>query len=130
MWENIDIPGNDLPGDNWTGSAADCYKRCLEYPSCNYYSWEKDSHRCWMKHGVDDPNFVTGGHNFRMKGIDIPGSDLQDSVAVPNENTCAVLCDSTPGCLWYNYNINNKACWLKKGEKKQGSVTQFKATAS
>lgn len=56
--------------------------------------------------------------------MDIPGYDLpQMPLTNKNEDECAQACDDNSECMWYNYNRNNRNCYLKKGVAKPDFVT-------
>ena len=73
--DNTAYYGNNLvnANKNKKGSSKECQMACENYDGCNYWSWEKNFHWCYLKHSKlashpdhgevflgNDPNFVSG----------------------------------------------------------------------
>ena len=64
VWENINIPGNDLniatvnedDRDTW----QECRELCNERPECNFFEWQHKVgsgvvvNHCWIKSGISE----------------------------------------------------------------------------
>nr|WBF70869.1 putative pan domain-containing protein [Megavirus caiporensis] len=57
--------------------------------------------------------------------MDITGFDLPGDGKTMTQDECQTTCTNTPGCNWYNYDTNSKACYLKKGNENKLVVTGF-----
>nr|URM62305.1 PAn domain containing protein [Mimivirus sp.] len=52
-----------------------------------------------------------------ISGMDITGFDIPGDGKAMTQDECQTTCTNTPGCNWYNYDTNSKACYLKKEMK-------------
>lgn len=132
---DADIPGHNmhyLPIKDTT--EENCAKACKE-AGCLWYNFNTNTHKCWIKQGTPKNRYVTGfkipgatdtsacGTYYYVQNMDIPG---HKSIPAPfinlTESECRDKCNLHI-CDWYNYDITNKKCWIKKKLPKAGVKT-------
>jgi hypothetical protein len=124
-------PGNDIQLLNTT--IEECATKCRNHPTCTNIAYSNQGNSCFMKYNdtkARDTNFVQSNEwtTFPMldnnkykliEKLDFPGNDitnLQNSTV----EECSVKCNSTKGCIGFNFNGGTGAgakgnCWIKNG---------------
>jgi hypothetical protein len=130
---NANLPGFDFPNmplRNYTEDS--CEAACKKDPNCMWFNYETGNKNCWLKKGSPNPSIITGVNARRSDpiivgvGLDIPGFDMPNMPirGTESEATCANLCQKAD-CSFWNYNKQNKDCWLKKTQQSSGVITGF-----
>ena len=126
---NTNIPGFDMPNMPINGvELSECHKKCKETPQCHWINYREKDKNCWLKTGVINQAATTAGSGVLLQNVDIPGFDIpnQPIKSVTTHDECNKLCQISPECQFVTYNNATKDCWLKKGAKSDGIMTQFK----
>ncbi|KAJ3080869.1 hypothetical protein HK102_002753 [Quaeritorhiza haematococci] len=114
---NFDIPGFDI--DSLPGRIADdvchCAELCKNDPNCNFFSFNSEWGKCFLKHTTHPYNLKTW---FRYAHSPIDGDITGFNVGhafTDSINDCHARCKNQSDCLWVNFDPAKKECWLKGG---------------
>lgn len=133
-FESTDIAGFDLEQPLTNLTEEQCKSACLS-KGCQWFNYNSQTKTCYLKKAKVSQGVITG---FRLLGIpenakcssyavyndsDISGFDMKNMpLTNKTQDECQNECKHSE-CHWYNYNTNQKKCWLKKGTTKQNVFT-------
>jgi len=127
-------PSTQRPGGDYTEFYVNNYEQCAESCSrdsrCHAFDFNRDKKKCWLKDRVPRPvtNYSvvsgtkrgtdSGNGNKVIAGIYVeqgrsrPGGDYTNFRAKHAEQ-CAMECSKDPRCQAFDFNGNDRTCWLK-----------------
>lgn len=132
--DGYDVSSNDLPNQpiNNVNTWNDCKTQCTNNNNCKYWNYNKDAKQCWLKGGNSVIKSVTTTglkhqpYTESSSGMDIPGNDLavfDVDNALLAKMACSHACDSVGNCQYWNYDDQQKKCWLKSVQNKPAFMT-------
>lgn len=139
MFTGKDYPGFDMKMFE-NSNPNQCSLECGKVLTCTGFEYQYLPRRCWIKKTVasSGPNFKTlanaalyirniqleidGYKRYPQK--DYPGHDIK---LYPdfNREVCATKCDQNSKCLAFEFNIQNRNCFIKTSGIASGNNFKF-----
>ena len=129
LFENTNIPGNDLQGMPLTDSTLEsCQTACNDNTDCYGYIFDKNVNNCWLKDknvksaltnyqgGTEavDPVCVDSYSYSLLSDVDFPGNDFSGMpLSNSTADSCKAECDNNNDCEGLVFLTTTGQCWLK-----------------
>lgn len=123
--KDVAIPGNDIEQlqnvDDW----KKCGEACEANSECIFWEYQVDNKKCWLKDRLSYKTQQSGKFSgvrdcvkeiCPMKNVEFPGNDVGSVENINEWQKCAEACVANSKCLFWEYQIDNKLCYLKSSD--------------
>jgi len=129
IYQSLQRPGGDY-NNFYANNYEQCANACTRDSRCRAFDFDRRQKTCWLKDRVPRPvtnydvvsgtkrsgggnvgNDVVGGIPME-RGRSRPGGDYTNFRA-ENGAQCAMECSKDPRCRAFDFNGNQRVCWLK-----------------
>lgn len=125
----VNLFGGDLGESTIFDAYDECGYRCMELQRCKGFTWDTQSHECFLKNG-DWTSLASPIHRsgkvtkhlsdmyIRMENIEFVGGEIRgrrDSTIQRSADHCARQCMETSLCKGFTWELATSQCFLKEG---------------